>query len=276
VKAGATTITGEWQAVGTGNGTLTIDSAAAGATITAASATGLKASAAGATITQNAGEDNTLTIATGTAVDLGTTGSLVLTGVAGTDGAKLAVTNTGSLKAGATTITGAWQAVDTGADADTVTIAATSADTSSITASATTVAFTASTGGTITQGAVSSNTLTIGADTTIDLGGTAAEALGQLILTGHASTPGEIELTHATTSIVKTGLEAGTGAFTTAAKIGTKAFAAGTGGAAVITTDANGGTGKFATLTAGTAGHGLKGGDASNTVTIDSTQEVST
>jgi hypothetical protein len=86
VKAGATTITGAWEAVGTGDGTLTIASAATGATITAASsATGLKASAAGATITQATGASNNLTIAANTTIALGGAfaaqgGEIVLTG----------------------------------------------------------------------------------------------------------------------------------------------------------------------------------------------------
>jgi hypothetical protein len=91
IVAGATTITGAWEATGTGDGTLTIDSAAAGATITATSdATGLKASTAGATITQAAGSGNTLTIATGTTIALGGDGAIELKhGASATDGGKI-------------------------------------------------------------------------------------------------------------------------------------------------------------------------------------------
>ena len=80
LTAGATTITGAWEATATGSspGTLTIASASAvTATITAdgTNASGLKASAAGATITQLAGTtNNALTIGEKTVINLaGTT-----------------------------------------------------------------------------------------------------------------------------------------------------------------------------------------------------------
>jgi hypothetical protein len=78
IVAGATTITGAWEAVGTSTGTLTILSAATGATITAtADATSLKASAAGATITQGAVASNNLTIGANTTIALGGTATKV-------------------------------------------------------------------------------------------------------------------------------------------------------------------------------------------------------
>jgi hypothetical protein len=63
---GATTVfNGAWEGVGAASGTLSITGSANGATILAdedGNATGLKASAAGATITQNAVQDNVLAI----------------------------------------------------------------------------------------------------------------------------------------------------------------------------------------------------------------------
>ncbi|MDR2795077.1 MAG: hypothetical protein LBB47_00005 [Spirochaetaceae bacterium] len=119
-------------------------------------------------------------------------GNLVLTAVAGNNGAKLVITaGTGGVKAGATTITGEWQAVGT---AGTVTIAATDTATSSITASANTVAFTAGTGGTITQAAEEDNNLLIGANTTIALGGDKDAAVGAIVLTGDNTNPAVLTL----------------------------------------------------------------------------------
>jgi hypothetical protein len=116
IVAGATTITGAWEATATTTtaGTLTIASAATGATITAdgSNATGLKASAAGATITQAAGTSNNLTIAAATTIDLqgtissGTTvGSIVLTeSTTSNEGGKLTLTaSTGTIKVGSET-----------------------------------------------------------------------------------------------------------------------------------------------------------------------------
>jgi hypothetical protein len=211
-------------------------------------------------------------VATGDVTVTASTGGLVLTGAAGSGGAKLS--GAGNVTAGATEITGIWQAVD-GTGSATITIEASSAVASSITASDSNVVLTAGTGGTITQTAESGNKLTIAADTTIDLGGTAA-AVGSLVLTGDGTNPGEIELAHASSSIVKTGNTVGASAFGSAAKIGAKTFAAGTSGSADIYTTADNGAGKLAQILGGTTDYGLKGGNASNTITIDSTQEVTT
>jgi hypothetical protein len=74
IDAGVTTITGAWEAVGAAAGSLTITSAATGATIGATTgATGLKASAAGATITQGIGTSaitSNLSIGVTTKIDL--------------------------------------------------------------------------------------------------------------------------------------------------------------------------------------------------------------
>jgi predicted acyltransferase (DUF342 family) len=79
ITAGKTKIEGRWEAVGSGAGTVTILSSTNGATITAATnATGLKASAAGATITQVEGSGNTLVISQGTTIDLSAGGSIKL------------------------------------------------------------------------------------------------------------------------------------------------------------------------------------------------------
>ncbi|MFP3091521.1 hypothetical protein LQZ21_14485 [Treponema sp. TIM-1] len=99
ITAGATTITGAWEAVGDAPdpGVLTILSAAAGATITATGdAIGLKASAAGATITQALGSGNALTIGAATTITLGGTNTTPLGAIllkSGADPAKLSFTN---------------------------------------------------------------------------------------------------------------------------------------------------------------------------------------
>jgi hypothetical protein len=80
ITAGQTVISGGWEATGTGAGTVEIAGTANGATITGALlATGLKANAAGATITQNAIEDNVLLL-TSANLDLSEFGSLTLKG----------------------------------------------------------------------------------------------------------------------------------------------------------------------------------------------------
>jgi hypothetical protein len=128
--------------------------------------------------------------------------SLVLAGSLGTLGAT--ISGAGEVKAGATTITGAWQAVtaagETPAD---ITIKATAAKTAeaSITGAANN-ALTAGTGGTITQRAVADNNLTIGAVTTIALGGTSAtEPVGKIKLTQDGTNPGKLTLAAATSII---------------------------------------------------------------------------
>jgi hypothetical protein len=109
LTAGATTITGAWEAVaGTASaGTVTIASGADGATITAdgTNATGLKASASGATITQMAFLSHKLTIATGTTINLSAAGSIVLkkpTTLVSNDGATINLDTTTAKIAGFT------------------------------------------------------------------------------------------------------------------------------------------------------------------------------
>jgi hypothetical protein len=81
ITAGATVITGAWEAAGT-DGTLTIESAETGATINPATgATGLTASAAGATIIQNGGtESNALVIPANTEIKLAGTSATAKVG----------------------------------------------------------------------------------------------------------------------------------------------------------------------------------------------------
>jgi hypothetical protein len=100
ITAGFTAITGSWNATANADpGTLTILSAAAGATITAdgLAATGLEAGAAGATITQGVGSTNTLTIDEATIIGLGgdgvAVGSIILKGAA-SDPGKIVLTKT--------------------------------------------------------------------------------------------------------------------------------------------------------------------------------------
>jgi hypothetical protein len=111
-------------------------------------------------------------VATGT-VNVAATGSLVLTAAASAGGAK--ISGAGGVNAGATTITGAWQAVGTG----TVTI-----EENKITASATTAVLTGGTGGVIN---VTADTLTVVG--TIDI-----TTAGTVTLTGDATTAGSLLL----------------------------------------------------------------------------------
>jgi hypothetical protein len=91
IIVGKTIISGPWEAQGT-RGTVTIrNTNDNGATITVYATTGLKASAAGAVITQTAGADNVLTIGTATTIALGgngttAVGSIVLKGAAADPG----------------------------------------------------------------------------------------------------------------------------------------------------------------------------------------------
>jgi hypothetical protein len=161
------------------------------------------------TVLSETGKAGTLTLATGATLTLyagylATEGGgpipeskLVLTGHA-TAGATLAVDGDGVI-AGATTITGEWQAVGTG----TVTIASDGTTTSRITASDDTVVLTAGTDGTITQAAGAGNNLTIGTATSIDL-----TNAGTIILKAAASDGGSINLSTTTSKI--TGLKGGT------------------------------------------------------------------
>jgi hypothetical protein len=208
------------------------------------------------------------------ALNLAANSSLVLAGsVSTTDtsaGATIKGCGASGVKAGATTITGEWQAV--GVAGTNVTIKATAAAASSITASAATVALTAGTGATITQAAVADNNLTIGEDTAIVLGGDATAALGKLILTGGA-TPAKLVFEKADSAAVQVGATFTTNTeFGTAAKIGGHTFG-GTAKPEVYTSVANA-AGTFLGLKAGADGDDLTGGDADNTITIDSTQAV--
>jgi hypothetical protein len=91
IIAGKTAVTGPWEAQGTA-GTVTITNTNDnGATVTVSGATGLRAGAAGAVITQKAGAGNVLTIGTLTTIALGgngttAAGSIVLKGAAADPG----------------------------------------------------------------------------------------------------------------------------------------------------------------------------------------------
>jgi hypothetical protein len=100
ITAGATTITGSWEAVGIADtGALSITGADTGATIAGieTKTSGLKASAAGATITQNAGESNNLVIEANTTIDLDGTETEVGVIILKNDTAQAAPTNNGKL-----------------------------------------------------------------------------------------------------------------------------------------------------------------------------------
>ncbi|MDR0624254.1 MAG: hypothetical protein LBG10_07465 [Treponema sp.] len=107
ISAGLTDITGSWETTtgaGAETGTLTILSADIGATITAADpVTGLKAGAAGATITQNAGASNTLTIAAATEIGLAGDGVRVGAIILKNDTETAAATDNGKLSLAAAT-----------------------------------------------------------------------------------------------------------------------------------------------------------------------------
>jgi hypothetical protein len=292
IVAGNTAISGAWQAVGTGNVTIAAGASTAPATstITASANTVVFTAGEGGTITQNAGASNNLTIAANTTVALGAGSSVVLTGATGTAGAKL--TSTGKVAAGKTEITGVWQAVDTGSDSATVTIAATSADASTITASAATVSLKAGTGGTITQAAGSGNKLTIAADTTVALGGAAAK-LGEIVLknssTANATDNGKLTLVGTITTGNMAGTNQASGAVlsadgetevsnaTTYTKIGVANLAGDGTNTKVVATnnpESDGKTsnaGKIAKLIGAASGATITGGDG--TATFDGTKD---
>ena len=208
-------------------------------------------------------------------ITLGDGVSLVLATPAATTGGAQ-IEGAGSLIAGATTITGTWEAVGKTDNASSVAITSGASGVGATIAVADTNAIglkAGAAGATITQAAGTSNVLTIAVDTTIDLGGTAA-AVGAIVLIGDGTNPGEIKLVDAATSIVKTGNTVGGDAFGTAAKIGTKTFATGGAGKAAIYTTVNGAAGKIAQILGGTGNYGLKGGDSSNTITIDGSADV--
>jgi hypothetical protein len=108
-------------------------------------------------------------------------------------GAKLIVDTAQKLLAGVTEITGAWQAAS-----GTVIIKAETADTASIAGGE----LTAGAGAKITQPDGSGNGLTIAADTTINLGGSASTAGGSIVLTAAASDAAKLNLAAATSKIV--------------------------------------------------------------------------
>jgi hypothetical protein len=115
---------------------------------------------------------------------LGADASLLLTGAAGEDGAKL--TGAGKLVANKTEITGLWQAVGTGA----ITITAAEGGTAStIAGSESLVVLTAGEGGVISQDSGPGNNLTIAGSTTVALG-----EVGSIILATASANSGKITL----------------------------------------------------------------------------------
>lgn len=162
---------------------------------------------AGATLVINAGEILTYT----GSVAIAPTGNLVLAAV-GSTGAK--IEGVGIITAGATTFRGDWEAAST-ADG-TLTIASGAGGIgATITASAATTTLKASAAGAgINQAAgTASNSLTIGANTTLDLNAVASITLASAIA---ADNPGTLTL-NAATSIILTGADATPGGALTAA-----------------------------------------------------------
>jgi hypothetical protein len=131
-------------------------------------------------------------------------------------------------------------------------------------------------GATITQGAAAGNNLIIGTATIIDLAGTTTGAVGKLIVTGHGTPAnvGKVTLT-ATTSTIQVGATfTSSAAFAAAARIGGKTFSTGT--TMGYYTNNTGATGKFMGLKGSAANSIFLGGNATNTIEIDSTQDVTT
>jgi hypothetical protein len=126
----------------------------------------------------------------------------------------------------------------------------------------------------ITQAATAGSKVTIAVNTTIALGGTSAATLGSIVITGHDSNPAELAFADTATSVVTTGNTMAATPFVSAASIGTKTFAAGSSGKAAVYTINSNAAGTFAGLKGGTDGYGIKAGDASNTVAINSAATV--
>jgi hypothetical protein len=185
------------------------------------------------------------------------------------------LTGDGKVVAGATEIVGGkggWQAVGANSSIAIEAGATANAKTAIITATSGGV-LTAGVGAIITQTAKEGNLLTVAENTEIVLGGGSnGTAVGKLILVG-GTNAGEIKLAGAGTSIVSTGATQNT-PLSNASKIGGNTFQEGSGGKASVYTTTGDSAGKFAKLLGGAAGNGLKGGDASNTITIDASQGV--
>ena len=174
------------------------------------------------------------------------------------DGGRL--TGSGAVEAGAAEITGGangWLA--SGSPGFSVSIRA-SGSASSITGSGRSVFTAAGTGARITQKALPSNNLTIGADTTIALRGTNAKA-GELILKGSADTPARLSFTGGGGTGVPASARLTTGYFgmTPVFEAASAASIEGlTGTAAVWGAARTGDTGKLAELSASLAGQYLQ------------------
>ncbi|MDR2759109.1 MAG: hypothetical protein LBB78_07000, partial [Spirochaetaceae bacterium] len=202
-------------------------------------------------------------------------GNLVLATDSTTAVGKIA--GTGSIIAGETAITGAWEAVAANATPGTLTITSAAAG-ATITADGTnaTGLKASATGATITQKAGdASNTLTIGATghvTIIDLDGTTTGAVGKLVVSGGAN-PGKVAFA-VIGATVQIGANPTLGtAVTSPTAIGGMTF----GTSSVPIHNGTGSSGdKFLGMKATAATNTFVGGNASNTITIDSTQDVTT
>ncbi|MDR0589112.1 MAG: hypothetical protein LBG25_01055, partial [Spirochaetaceae bacterium] len=182
------------------------------------------------------------------------------------------IKGTGTITAGTTTITGAWEAVAATSDAGTLTIlgAATGATITADGTNATGLKAGAA-GAAITQAVGASNNLSIGANTVINLDGTDAAAVGKLVLTGDGTNPGKLTLTD--TSTVQCGSPTLGTPYSSAAKIGGKTFDVGST-ADVYTAANTDAAGKFGGIKGSSGDKTFIGGDATNTIEIDSTKEV--
>jgi hypothetical protein len=197
ITLGNTDITGAWYAVGTNTeGTVTLTGSAAGASI-AKTGTALTLKAATGTITQNAAAGNSLAI--GADIDL-TAGILELA-TNNTDTEAGSITATGTIIAGETSITGAWQSK--GGAADKVTLTG-SVNGAALAKGTSAVSLIAGSGASIIQEAgEAGNTLSIGTDVTLVL-----NTAGTITLVA-GTNPGKITLGAPSSSIL-VGVGAGT------------------------------------------------------------------
>ena len=242
--------------------------------------TGAAAPSGGVTVNGALNVSTSLTIAAGKALDIAADGVVALTGtgslVLATDSPTSVgkITGAGTLTAGATTITGAWEATASGSSPGTLTIASASAVTATITADGTnaTGLKASAAGATITQLAgTTNNALTIGEKTEINLAGTGTTKAGEITLVSGAN-PGKLTFAAATSKVL---VGAGTGGSAisglTGLAIGGKAIV----NSGLAADDFKNDSGKLVLLGGTTAGNFTASTTADTDVEINSTVAAS-